>query len=78
MSGNHCCCHGNLPPRGRYIRIVIDDEVIFVPVSDEVYAHFRGEFARRNPSDHQQLLYATVMKLMVAAYKEAIKRSPQR
>jgi hypothetical protein len=76
MSNKHSWDQGNFPRR-RYIRVVIDGKVILIPVRDEDYAHFQEQFVRRNPTPQQYQRYITLMNIIIAAFKEGLKRPPQ-
>ena len=55
-----------------YLKLRVDGQELKIPVAPETRAYFQKEFVRENPSKLQREKYTTVMKLMVAAYKQGV------
>jgi hypothetical protein len=53
----------------RRVDLKLDDRLVSIPVDDDLFAYFKSNFVRQNPSQKQKNEYATLMRLMVAAYK---------
>jgi hypothetical protein len=49
-------------------KLTVNDEVISIPVDENVFAHYKDQLWREDPSRKQKDVYATVMNLMRAAY----------
>jgi len=58
------------PPKKRRINLKLDDHLVSILVDADLFAYFKTCFVRQNPSQKQKDEYATVMRLMVAAYKK--------
>jgi hypothetical protein len=61
----------NAPSKKR-VDLKIDDRLVSIPVDADLYAYFKTGFVRQNPSTKQKSEYATLMGLMVAAYRKGI------
>ena len=57
----------------RTIKLRIEDKNVDIPVDAELHAYFKSHFVRDKPSVKQREEYATIMRLMVAAYKQGTK-----
>jgi hypothetical protein len=56
------------PPSKKLVDLKINDRLVRIPVDADLYAYFKTIFVRQNPSTKQKSEYATLMRLMVAAY----------
>jgi hypothetical protein len=54
----------------RSVTVRVGTRNVEVPVDDDLFAYFRSQFLRQAPSPGFKARHATVMKLMVAAYKK--------
>jgi len=50
------------------IRLKLDDQIVQIPVDEDVYAYFSEQFLRQNPTPAQRKRFATVMNVVRAAY----------
>jgi hypothetical protein len=57
----------NAPTKKR-VTLKLNDRLISIPVDADLFAYFKINFVRQNPSQRQKNEYATVMRLMAAAY----------
>jgi hypothetical protein len=57
----------NAPTKKR-VDLRINDRLVSIPVDADLYAYFKSRFVRQNPSQKQKSEYATLMRLMSAAY----------
>jgi hypothetical protein len=56
-------------PKKKRIDLRLDDHLVSIPVDSDLFAYFKSHFVRQHPSQKQKDEYATIMRLMVAAYK---------
>jgi len=57
------------------IRVEIDGEMVRIPVSAEVYAHWHDQFVRPSATSLQRKRFSTLMNVMRAAFKEGQNRA---
>jgi hypothetical protein len=66
------------PLKKKRIDLKIDDHLVSIPVDADLFANFKNHFVRDAPSQKQKNEYATVMRLMVAAYKKGRESEPKK
>jgi len=54
------------------IRLNLDGRIVNVPVDESVYAYFKDQFLRENPTQLQKKRFATIMNVLRAAYVKGI------
>lgn len=52
------------------IKINVDGRNVNIPVDDSVFAYFREQFWRENPTAKQKQRFATVVNVLRAAYQK--------
>lgn len=52
------------------IRINIDGRDIRIPVDSAIFAYFREQFLRENPTPQQRRRFSTIMNIARAAYQK--------
>jgi hypothetical protein len=52
----------------KYIRIKLDGKDVRIPIDEAIYAYFKSQFSRDNPTSNQKKRFATLMQLLKAAY----------
>lgn len=57
----------------KFLKLKLDDtHEVNIPVSDETWTYFKSFFKRDNPSSLQKQKYATIMKMVHAAYLKGL------
>jgi hypothetical protein len=51
-----------------HIGLIVDGKSISIPVDAAIFAHYSDQISRKNPTEKQRKVFATVMNLMRAAY----------
>jgi len=54
--------------RKKTIRINVDGRDVGIPVDDSIYAYWKEQFFRNNPTPQQKKRFATMMNVVRAAY----------
>lgn len=54
------------------VKISVDGKDVLIPVDEGVYAYFREQFLRQNPTQQQRKRFATVMNVLRAAYLKGV------
>jgi hypothetical protein len=57
----------------KIFKLVVDGKTISIPVDNEIFAHYKDQLWRENPSKAQRDRFATVMNLMRAAYLKRVR-----
>ncbi len=52
----------------RAFKLIVNDTPVSIPVDEKLFAHYKDQIWRENPSRKQKDLFATVINLMRAAY----------
>lgn len=56
--------------RKKNVRINIDGRDVGIPVDSEIFAYFRAQFLRDNPTPQQRQRFSTIMNVTRAAYQK--------
>ena len=54
------------------IMVYVDGKKVFIPVDESVYAYFKDQFLRKNPTTMQKHRFITIMSVIRAAYLKGI------
>ena len=54
------------------VRIKHDGSDVLIPVDEGVYAYFREQFLRQNPTSLQRKRFSTIMNVLRAAYLKGV------
>ena len=57
-----------LSGKKKSFKLEVNGQRITIPVDNEIYAHYKDQLWRENPTRKQKDVFATVMNLMRAAY----------
>ena len=49
-------------------KLEVNGELITIPIDEKIFAHYKDQLWRENPSRKQKDVFATVLNLMRAAY----------
>ena len=52
----------------KYIQIKLDGKEVHIPIDEAIYAYYKSQFFRDNPTSNQKKRFATLMQLLKAAY----------
>ena len=52
----------------KYIQINLDGNAARIPIDEAIYAYYKSQFFRDNPTSNQKKRFATLMQLLKAAY----------
>lgn len=52
----------------KYIQIKLDGREVRIPIDEAIYAYYKSQFFRDNPTSNQKKRFATLMQLLKAAY----------
>jgi hypothetical protein len=62
----------------KYIRIKLDGKDVRIPIDEAIYAYFKSQFFRDNPTPNQKKRFATLMQLLKAAYLHGLEEGPSK
>jgi hypothetical protein len=57
-----------LTGKKRGIKLDFGEKSVSIPVDEAIFAHYKNQLWRENPTPRQKKVFATVMSLMRAAY----------
>ncbi|MFH1830173.1 MAG: hypothetical protein ABH871_05300 [Pseudomonadota bacterium] len=57
-----------LEGKSKTIDVKVNDKVVHVPMDKAVYAYFKEQFLRKNPTAQQRKKFATIMNVLRSAY----------
>ncbi len=58
--------------RKKSIRINVDGQNVNIPVDESIYAYFKEQFLRTNPTDGQRKKFGTIMNVLRSAYLKGV------